>query len=434
LSIASSLLTILLAATPILAITNGAFAQHAVAIVAAIMLATAAKGAETELASTAQLLKRFSLAILLPLVWMVLQTLPLPFSPLANPVWSTTSIALNDPSLPGRISLDPGATLRGLFLYLVDVSLVVSTVIITKDRHRAETVLFVLCAVTTFMSLEVLLGRLDLFAGMIADAGGPTSPFPAATALAIMTNGALIARAIERHLHQQDISNLASVPLWLGILSGLSGIAVAFAAMATFARGTLLVATGLGLTVIVFIAAVRRLGFRSWPSAMLFAVVVAMAGAIALPRVQSGGSGLLGFVNFAPETVALAERMCADASWLGNGVGTFGLTSRAYQELGATTLAVPPSTAVLIAIESGRLALVILAGFAAQLFFVTFRGAVRRGRDSFFASAAAAAILVVLCESFLDSSLSSPSVQIIVAVMAGLGLAQSGGRTGGVER
>jgi len=74
------------------------------------------------------------------------------------------------------------------------------------------------------------------------------------------------------------------------------------------------------------------------------------------------------------------------------------------------------------------------AGFAAQLFFVTFGGAVRRGRDSFFASAATASILVVLCESFLDSSLLSPSVQIIVAVMVGLGLAQSAGRTGGVKR
>ncbi len=393
------------------------------------MLATAAKGADTELASAAQLLKRFSLAILLPLVWMVLQVLPLPFAPLANPVWSTTSVALNDPSLPGRISLDPGATLRGLVLYLVDLSLVVSTVIITMDRHRAEMVLFVLCAVTTFMSLEILLDRLGLFAGMIADAGGPTSPFPAATALAIVTNGALIARTIERHLHQQDISNLASVPLWVGILSGLSGIAVAVAAMATFARGTLLVVAGLGLTVIVFIAAVRRLGFRSWPSTMLFAVVVTVAGVIALPRFQSEGSGLLGFVNFAPEAVALAERMRADASWLGNGVGTFGLTSRSYQDFGATSLAVPPSTAVLIVIELGRLALVILAGFAAQLFFATFRGAVRRGRNSFFASAAAAGILVVLCESFLDSSLSSPSAQIIVAVMVGLGLAQSAGRT-----
>jgi hypothetical protein len=357
-----------------------------------------------------------------------------PSSSLANPIWSTTSIALNDPSLPGRISLDPGATLRSLFLYLVDVSLVVSTVIITKDRHRAETVLFVLCTVTTFMSLEVLLGRLDWFARMIPDAGASPSPFPAATALAVVTNGALIARAIERHLHQQDISKLASVPLWLGVLAGLAGIAVAFAAMATFARGTLLVVTGLGLTVIVFIAAVRRLGFRSWPSAILFAVVVAMAGAIAVPRVQSDSSGLLGFVSFAPEAVALAERVLADAAWLGNGIGTFGLTSRAYQELGATMLEVPPSTAVSIAIESGRLALVILASIAAQLFFFAFRGAVRRGRDFFYAAAAAAGVLVVLCESFLDSSLSSPTIQVIVAVMVGLGLAQSAGRTSSVKR
>ncbi|WP_426434936.1 hypothetical protein [Bradyrhizobium genosp. P] len=432
--IASSLLTILLATTPVLAIADGAFARHAVAIVAAIMLAMAARGPEAELTSTAQLLKRFLPAILLPVVWMALQTFPVPSSSLANPIWSTTSIALNDPSLPGRISVDPGATLRSLFLYLVDVSLVASTVIITKDRHRAETVLFVLCAVTTFMSLEVLLGRLDLFAGMIPDAGAPPSPFPAATALAVVTNGALVGRAIERHLHQQDISNLASVPLWLGILSGLAGIAVAFAAMAAFAGGMLLAVTGLGLTVIVFIAAARRLGFRPWPSAILFAVVVAMAGAIAGPHVHSSGSGLPGLVSFAPDAVALAARMLADASWLGNGVGTFELASRAYQELDATALAVPPSTAVLIAIESGRLAVVILAGFATQLFFATFRGAVRRGRDFFFAAAAAAGVLVVLCESFLDSSISSPTTQIIVAVLVGLGLAQSVGRTGDVNR
>ena len=421
----------LLAATPILAIANGAFAQHAVAIVASIMLATAAMGAEAELASTAQLLKRFSLAILLPVVWMLLQTFPVSFSTLANPIWSTTSTALNDPSLPGRISLDPGATLRSLFLYLVDVSLVISTVIITKDRHRAETVLFVLCAVTTFMSLEVLLSRIDWLAGMIRDAGAPTSPFPAAAALATVANGALIARTIERHLRQQDIKNLASIPLWLGLLSGLFGIAIALSVMATFARGMLLVVSGLGLTVIVFIAAVRRLGLHALPSAILFAIVVAVAGAIAAPHVQSDSSSLLGFVGFAPEAAALAKRVLADAWWLGNGVGTFGLTSRAYLDLGATMLAVSPSTAISIAIESGRLALVILAGIAGQLFFFTFRGGVRRGRDFFYAAAAAAGILVVLCESFLDSSLSSPTIQILVAVMVGLGLAHSAGRTSG---
>jgi hypothetical protein len=62
------------------------------------------------------------------------------------------------------------------------------------------------------------------------------------------------------------------------------------------------------------------------------------------------------------------------------------------------------------------------------------RGAIRRGRDSFFPSAAAAGILVALCEGFVDSSLLSPTVQIIVAVMTGLGLSQSTGRTSGLER
>lgn len=432
--IASYLLIVLLAATPILAIANLAFAQHAGALVAAIVLAIAARGPEAEIASTAPLLKRFAPAIMIPVVWMVMQTFPLPSSALAHPIWSATSIALNDPSLAGRISLDPGATLRSLFLYLADISLLVSTVIIAKDRHRAETILFVLCAVTTFMAIEVLLRRLNLFAGMIPDASAPSSPFPAAAALAAVANAALVARAIERHLHRQDIRNLALAPLWLGLFCGLFGIAAALAAIASLARDTLLMAVGLGLTVIAFIAAARRLGFRSWPSAILFAVLAAIAGSLVVPRLQSGGPGLPGLVSFAPEAAALAERLLADAPQFGNGVGTFPLISRAYQDFGAAAVAVPPSTAVLVAIESGRLALVILASFAAQLFFFTFRGGIRRGRDFFFASAAAAGILLVFCESFLDASLSSPAVQIVVAVTIGLGLAQSAGRTSGLKR
>jgi hypothetical protein len=238
LSIAFYLLTILLAATPVLAIANGALVQHAVALAAAITLAIAAMGPEAQISSIAPLLKRFSLAILFPVFWMILQTIPLPFSSLANPIWSTTD-RFNEASLPGRISVDPGATLRTLIFYLINVSLVVATVIITKDRHRAETILFVLCAVTTFMSVEVLLGRLDLFARMIPGADAPASPYPATAAFAVLANCALVARTIERHLHQQDISNLLSAPLWSGLLSGPSGITLALAAMTILGHGNL---------------------------------------------------------------------------------------------------------------------------------------------------------------------------------------------------
>lgn len=433
LSIASYLLVALLAASPILAIANGSFAQHVLTLITAVMLAMAARGPEAELASAAQLLKRFFPAFLLPVVWMALQIFPAPTFSLANPIWSATSIALNQPSLSGRISVDPDATLRSLFLYLVDVSLLVSTVIITRDRQRAETILSVLCVVTTFISAEVLISRLDLFAGMIPDTGAAASPFPAAAALAILANGALLAKTFERYLHQPAIHNLALAQLWLGVFCGLFGMSVAVAAMATLERGALLAIAGLGLTAIVFIASVRRLGLRSWPSAMLFAVFAAIAGAMAAPQSQSNGLGLLGFVSATPEAVAIAERLLSDAPRFGNGIGTFGLTSRSYQDFGAGAPEAPFSTAVLIAIESGRFAIAILASFAAQIFFVTFRGAVRRGRDFFFAAAAAAGVLVVLCESFFDSSLSSPTIQIIVAVMIALGLAQSAGRASGAK-
>jgi hypothetical protein len=437
LSIAFYLLTVLVAATPVLAVADGTLAQHAVVFVAAITLAAAARGADGEIASAAQQLKRFSLAILFPILWMVLQVAPLPFTSLVNPIWSTTAIALNEPSLPGHISLDPGATLRSLILYLTIVSLVISTVIVTKDRHRAETTLYVLTAVTTFMSAEILIGRLDSFAGMIPAAGtAAAAPFAAGAVLAALTNAAVIARAIERHLNQPDINDLLSGPLLLGLVPGLCGIAIAVAAMRTLAQDNLLAATGLGFTVIVFIATVRRLGFRAWPSTILFTVVVAIAAVVALPHFQAGSTtGLPGFVaaGASEDSLTLAQRALSDDPWAGSGVGTFELLSRAYLGFGVKPILAAPSTAVSIAIEWGQPALLILAVFAAQLFFFTMRGAIRRGRDSFFPSAAAAGILVALCEGFVDPSLLSPTVQIIVAVMTGLGLSQSTGRTSGLE-
>jgi hypothetical protein len=104
-----------------------------------------------------------------------------------------------------------------------------------------------------------------------------------------------------------------------------------------------------------------------------------------------------------------------------------------YQDFGSAPALGPPSTAISIAIEWGKPALFILAAFAIQLFVFVFRGAVRRGRDAFFASAAAGAVLVALGEAFCDSSLLNTSVQIVVAVMVGLGLSQSVGRTSGVK-
>jgi hypothetical protein len=52
----------------------------------------------------------------------------------------------------------------------------VATIIITRDRQRAQTILFVLSAVTTFMSVDVLLGQLDAFAGIVPGARVRSEP------------------------------------------------------------------------------------------------------------------------------------------------------------------------------------------------------------------------------------------------------------------
>jgi len=431
LSIAFSLLTILLAATPVLAIVDGAFAQHAIVFAAAIILSLAAMAGQGEIDTATRLLKRFSLVMLYPVFWMVLQAVPLPFAALVNPIWSTTEIALNDPSLSGHISLDPGATLRTLISYFTLLSVVISTVIVTKDRHRAETTLFVLCAVTTFMSAEVLIDQLHSFSGVIPAAGtAAAAPFAAAAALAALVNAAVIARAIERHLSKPDISRISG-PLWFGLFSGVCGIAIALASMRALSQDNLFAATVLGFLVMLFVTAVRRFGFRPWPSAVLFTILLTMAVAAAFPSFKAGfAAGLLEFVSGRSSVdTMVARRALSDTTWVGSGAGTFRSLSRAYLDFGVAPALNPPSTAVSIAIEWGRPALFILVAAAAQLFLFTLRGAVRRGRDSFFASTATAAVLVVLCESFIDASLLSLPVQIIIAVIIGLGLSQSSGRT-----
>jgi hypothetical protein len=442
LSIAFHLLTALLAMTPVLAVGGGSLAQHLIALGTAIILVASAMSPQAELATTAQLLKRFSLAVLFPILWMTFQAIPLPFDSIANPIWPTTRTALNEPSLPGHISLDPGATLRSLASYLTILSVVASTAILTRDRQRAETTLLVLSTVTTLISVEALVGQLDLFAGLIPGASTiAASPLAAAAVLGVPINSAIIFMVIGRHLKRTTADKKLKTPdnrlagsLTFGLVLSLSGIAISLAAITALAQGSLFAATAVGFLVIPFVAIVRRLDFRSWPSAVLLAVLIAMAGAASLPHFQPDASaGLLAFVPSAGQNSAslvISQRALSDASWQGSGVGTFGLLSRAYQDFGAPAL-VPASTAVAIAVEWGWPALVILAGFATQFFLFAVRGAIRRGRDSFFSSAAAAGVVLIVCESLLDSSLLNSAVQILIAVLVGLGLSQNTGRTSG---
>ena len=124
----------------------------------------------------------------------------------------------------------------------------------------------------------------------------------------------------------------------------------------------------------------------------------------------------------------MAKRAVSNLPWLGNGVGTFKSLTQIYQDFESAPILGPPSTGVAVASEWGQPGLVALAGLTILLIVALLLGAVRRGRDSFFPSAAAAGVLVAGGEAFCDSSLLNLTVQIILAILIGLGVSQSVGR------
>ena len=433
--IAFRLLTILLAATPVLAFSDSASGQDAFAVVTAAMLVVAAMAPPSDITATIRLLKGLSLAILFPILFMVFQLAPLPFASLTNPIWPTAAAALNEPSLWRHVSLAPGNTLRGLMLYLTVLSLVIATVIITRDRQRAQTTLFILCAMTGLMSAEALLGQLNLFAGVFPVGGTVAATFVAASAMGSLVNAAAIVMAVERHLRQSEPEISHSSPLLLQLFLGLLGFTICLGATISLAPANVTIAMAFGLAIILLVVVARRFELYPWSIGVLFVILAAIGIGIVAQRFQDNFSGgILGFATSAsPEALALAGRALSDASWFGSGVGTFGSLISVYQDFGSAPIMDPPSTVVGIAVEWGRPALLILAIFAIQLFAFTFRGALRRGRDSFFPSAAAACVAVVSLESFCDPSLTHQAVQIIVAVIVGLGVSQSVGRTSGLQ-
>lgn len=410
---------------------SGAILQHAVYLAAAILLAwTATAATSAELKSATTICRRFALAMLFPVIWMIAQIIPLPFAALVNPIWSTTAVALNDPSLTGRISIDPGATLRSLMWYLALLSLTLSTFLLTKDRRRAEVVLFVLTAVATFIALENVANHVGVFAAIPSSSQWTSDSIAMIAVMAALGNVAMVAMAIERQLNRSDAVLSLNMPLRLGVL-GIAGVAISVWSMAIFGQRAALGLTALGLLMMAFVAIARRQGFRPWPSAILAGMLIAMICGAALPMMRLGSSFDLAELarSPAPDSLSVSQRVMSDSPRLGSGVGTFERMASIYRDYRSNRNIGPPSTAVSIAVEWGRLALPILVLFALQIFFFVLRGAVGRGRDSFFASAAAAVVLVALGASFLDTSLLTPASQILLAGLVGLGISQSSGRT-----
>ena len=424
-------LCILLAAVPVLALTDDWLVQDVSAIAAALLLLFAMRASQEDLKITVRLLQKIMLAILFPTAWMVLQIAPLNL--FANSIWPTASSALNEP-LTGYISINPGATIRALFEYLTMASLMVATMVFTRDRERAETTLFVICAVTAFISVEILFGQFEPLAAIVPAPGNPAlATFIAICALGAVINAAAAVRIIERRLSRRE-----EAPITRSILMfclGLAGSAACLVAIVMAGAINIAIVAGFGIAVMLLVGASRLIALPPVAAGVILAVFAVATAVIVGVRLEDKPAvvAMLGFATHAlPDSLSVSERALSDVKWFGNGVGTFDTLVPIFRDFGGQPNVEPASTIATIAIEWGRAALIALVLIAVQVFGIMLAGALRRGRDWFFPAAASGCLVVLFCEAFCDSSLTHPSSQIVAAVVLGLGLSQIMGRTSGL--
>jgi hypothetical protein len=323
--------------------------------------------------------------------------------------------------------VDIGATLGALFAALSALALVAVTVIVAKDRRRAELVLLAAAAATSFVALTVLIQSI----GPLKTAFAFRVPPDVAVNLGccgIVINLAAILLAYERRETRHKAA-ASFIPIGIGALAGML---INLAALLTIGTASNAVAAAFGVALLALIFLVRRLDLSTWPIAALsIAAIVAAALMIAwLGEKNPSAPALLRFLPGLPSASLTAlDRMLAEGRWLGSGAGTFAQVARIYQGGDDTIALVAPTTATAVAIELGWVGLLGAVAISLALLVKLVRGALKRGRDSFFPAAAAGCVAAASFEAFVGSGLLQSSVATLLAIIVGLGLSQGFSQT-----
>ncbi|WP_027524875.1 hypothetical protein [Bradyrhizobium sp. Ec3.3] len=330
---------------------------------------------------------------------------------LAHPIWTSAYDALGGLPL-GYITADFGQTLNALFLALAALSLLGVTITVARDRRRAELILFVLSGVTTLSALVLDLRISPALAdGLAAPLGG----------FGLLLNLAVMQLAAERAETHHALSRSIATGLY-----GLVGALITALAVYGFSNTNSAVAISFGIVLFLLILIIRRLDLSPLAASALAAAALIGAG-IVLTFVfeKDSGSALLRLSpELAGDAKATLERMLADTRWLGGGAGGFAALARIYQSDAGESLAAP-STATAIFVDMGWIGLAAVIAVTAALLLRLVFGALTRGRDSFFAAAAAACLCFALVEAFAGPGLLRPAAAFCLSVMVGLGLSQS---------
>jgi hypothetical protein len=363
--------------------------------------------------------------LLIPAAWMVVQLIPMPFATLAHPMWASAAEALNTP-IARHISVDIGATLIGLVRYLTVVAILLVATAVTMDRNRAEWALNWLAGVTSATAAILIALHLAAVAAPAAEAA-----LNAAAALGVVITAAATIKSIERYETRRNRMDGSPAGLARSLAPSLSAFALCWLAVILAAPMQVAFAAGCGFATVLLIVIARRFALGSLAATALATLAIITAAAIVVggSKVEGSNPTLRFAAQASPFEVSMTERMIAD-NFVGSGVGTFRALAQIYREdSDGAVHAMAPTSAAQMAIEMGRLAPWVAVLMSMAITGLLLRAAMRRGRDSFYATAAAGATLTLTVEAFVDASLLTSVIALLAAAFLGLGLAQSASRT-----
>ena len=391
------------------------------------ILATALKLPSFEAQRFGALVGPFAFGAAIPALLMLLQMAPAPAS-LAHPVWASVRPAFSTPPA-GSVSIDIGATALALLRYLTLVGAMLLAAATTMNRDRAEIVLVALTAATTAISLGQLANDIFGAAHLTSEEARDCA------CLGVILAAATACLVFERHETRRAKLGLRDAKFVYPMAASFAALFICAAAIGAARSGSLIFAACCGLGMFCAVFLVRRLNLGRWGAG-----AIGVTASVIVVALVSGAAGTrpdprLAFVRKDPVTLELTQRILADTPFLGIGAGAFSSILPIY-EFGDVGAQEPEAVtaAAKLSIEMGRTTLwaAVIAAAVAVAFLL--RASAQRGRDSFYAAAAASCLISLIVLAFINVGLFGPTLPLLAVAILGLGIAQSQGRSAAPRR
>jgi hypothetical protein len=426
-STAFSPLIVIIAVTPASLIYNGtAIYGLLLALVAVGVAMTASRIPTGESAHLQRVILTPAILTAIPAAWMLVQMLPLPIHALINPIWDSAATALGLPMV-GAISIDVGATALAFSRYTLAFGILLLAALTATDRRQAKWLLYALTAATTTISLMFLCSKFFNFAFLNA----LQDPTARADALDAAAFGLILSISTGNRIYERQEmrrSEASRVNLRRGFALSAASFILCLTAlflgrswMATFAGF-------FGVSEVVAIALIRRLTLERWGLMALAAVTI--AGFIGIVATSSGvqeSDLTIAFASQDQGATVVAQRIVSDAPLPGTGAGTYPALVPIYRTPNESESRVPTAAAA-ISIELGRPMLwYTFVGLAIGILLL-LRGALRRGRDSFYPATGTGCLIASLLLMLGNAGLLGAASASLAAATVGLAVGQSKSR------